>query len=294
MNPADFVHLHVHTQYSLLDGTIRLDNLFKRAKEYQMPAVAMTDHGNIFGAIDFYQHAQKYGIKPIIGCEFYVAPRSRFDKTTHVTGESSHHLLVLAKDLDGYKNLMRLASAGYLEGFYYRPRIDKAILRQHHDGLIGLSACLHGEISDLLLKGNEEGAKNAAGEYMEIFGNENFYLEIMENGLPEQKIANKGLVEISRELSIPLVATNDCHYINREDAEAHEVLLCIQTGKTMEDANRMKFMTDQFYFRSPEKMRQLFKDFPEAIHNTIAIAEKCNLKFEFGNIFLPRFEIEYR
>jgi DNA polymerase-3 subunit alpha len=292
MNPADFVHLHVHTQYSLLDGTIRLDNLFKRAKEYQMPAVAMTDHGNIFGAIDFYQHAQKYGIKPIIGCELYVAPRSRFDKNTHATGESSRHLLVLAKDMDGYKNLMRLVSAGYLEGFYYRPRIDKEILRRHHDGLIGLSACLHGEISDLLLKGNEEGAKKTAGEYSEIFGNGNFYLEIMENGLPEQKIANKGIVGISRELSIPLVATNDCHYINREDSEAHEVLLCIQTGKTMEDANRMKFMTDQFYFRSPEKMRQLFKDFPESIRNTIVIAEKCNLKFDFGSISLPRFEIE--
>jgi DNA polymerase-3 subunit alpha len=292
MNPADFVHLHVHTQYSLLDGTIRLDNLFKRAKEYQMPAVAMTDHGNIFGAIDFYQHAQKYGIKPIIGCELYVAPRSRFDKSTYATGESSHHLLVLAKDMDGYKNLMKLVSAGYLEGFYYRPRIDKEILIQHHDGLIGLSACLHGEISDLLLKGNEDGAKKAAGEYMEIFGNGNFYLEIMENGLPEQKIANKGIMEISRELSIPLVATNDCHYINRDDAEAHEVLLCIQTGKTMEDANRMKFMTDQFYFRSPEKMKQLFKDFPEAIRNTIVIAEKCNLKFDFGNISLPRFEID--
>jgi len=292
MNPTDFVHLHVHTQYSLLDGTIRLDNLFKKAKEYQMPAVAMTDHGNIFGAIDFYQHAQKYGIKPIIGCELYVAPRSRFDKNAYTTGEGSHHLVVLVKDMGGYKNLMKLVSAGYLEGFYYRPRIDKDLLRKHHDGLIGFSACLHGEISDLLLKGNNEEAKRVAGEYREIFGNGNFYLEIMENGLPEQKIANKGIVEISRNLSIPLVATNDCHYINREDAEAHEVLLCIQTGKTMEDTNRMKFMTDQFYFRSPEKMRQLFKDYPEAVNNTIVIAEKCNLKFDFGSISLPKFEID--
>jgi DNA polymerase-3 subunit alpha len=292
MNPADFVHLHVHTQYSLLDGTIRLDNLFKKAKEYQMPAVAMTDHGNIFGAIDFYQHAQKYGIKPIIGCELYVAPRSRFDKNAYTIGEGSHHLLVLVKDMGGYKNLMKLVSAGYLEGFYYRPRIDKDLLRQHHDGLIGFSACLHGEVSDLLLKGNNEEAKRVAGEYREIFGNGNFYLEIMENGLPEQKIANKGIVEISRELSIPLVATNDCHYINREDAEAHEVLLCIQTGKTMEDTNRMKFMTDQFYFRSPEKMKQLFKDYPESVNNTIVVAEQCNLKFDFGIISLPRFEID--
>ena len=292
MNPADFVHLHVHTQYSLLDGTIRLDNLFKKAKEYQMPAVAITDHGNIFGAIDFYQHAQKYGIKPIIGCELYVAPRSRFDKNAYTTGETSHHLLVLVKDMGGYKNLMKLVSAGYLEGFYYRPRIDKDLLRQCHDGLIGFSACLHGEISDLLLKGNNEDALRVAGDYREIFGDGNFYLEIMENGLPEQKIANKGIVEISRKLSLPLVATNDCHYINREDAEAHEVLLCIQTGKTMEDTNRMRFQTDQFYFRSPEKMRQLFKDYPESVNNTMVIAEKCNLKFDFGIISLPRFEID--
>lgn len=291
MNPTDFVHLHVHTQYSLLDGTIRLDNLFKKAKEYQMSAVAMTDHGNIFGAVDFYQHAQKHGIKPVIGCELYIAPGSRFDKSTYASGEGSNHLLVLVRDMDGYRNLMRLVSAGFLEGFYYRPRVDKELLARHHEGLIGMSACLHGEISERLLKGDRAEAKKAAGEYVEIFGNGNFYLEIMENGLPEQKIANKGLVEISRQLSIPLVATNDCHYINREDAEAHEVLLCIQTGKTMEDANRMKFMTDQFYFRSPDTMRQLFRDFPEAIRNTMVIAEKCNLNFDFGIISLPRFEI---
>jgi DNA polymerase-3 subunit alpha len=292
MNSADFVHLHVHTQYSLLDGTIRIDNLFKKAKEYQMPAVAMTDHGNIFGAIDFYQHAQKYGIKPIIGCELYVAPQSRFDKNAHISGESAHHLLVLVKDMHGYKNLMKLVTSGYVEGFYYRPRIDKELLAIHNEGLIGMSACLHGELSNLLLKGKKETARRVAEEYREIFGNGNFYLEIMENGLPEQKIANKGLIDISREFSIPLVATNDCHYINREDAEAHEVLLCIQTGKTIDDADRMKFKTDQFYFRSPDNMKQLFKNIPEAIDNTIAVAEKCNLSFEFGNISLPNFKID--
>ncbi len=292
MKSADFVHLHVHTQYSLLDGTIRLDNLFKKAKEYQMPAVAMTDHGNIFGAIDFYQHAQKYGIKPIVGCELYVAPKSRFDKNTHTSGESSHHLLVLVKDMHGYKNLMQLVTSGYLEGFYYRPRVDKEILRKYNEGLIGMSACLHGEISDLLLKGNKEAARRVAEEYRNIFGNGNFYLEIMENGLPEQRIANVGLIEISRELSIPLVATNDCHYINREDAEAHDVLMCIQTGKTVEDIDRMKFKTDQFYFRSPDSMKQLFKNVPEAIDNTLVIAEKCNLSFDFGNISLPNFKID--
>lgn len=257
-----------------------------------MSAVAMTDHGNIFGAVDFYQQAKKYGIKPIIGCELYVAPKSRFDKNSHTIGENSHHLLVLVKDMHGYKNLMKLVSAGYLEGFYYRPRIDKEILIQYHEGLIGLSACLHGEISDYLLKGNTEDALRVAGEYKEIFGSGNFYLEVMENGLAEQTVANKGIVEIGKQLTIPLVATNDCHYINREDAEAHEVLLCIQTGKTMEDTNRMKFKTDQFYFRSPEKMRQLFKDLPESIDNTIVIADKCNLDFDFGTISLPKFEID--
>jgi DNA polymerase-3 subunit alpha len=291
MDHADFVHLHVHTQYSLLDGTIRLDPLFRRAKEYQMHAIAMTDHGNIFGAIDFYQHAQKYGIKPIIGCEFYVSPRSRFDKNTHGIGESSHHLIVLAKNAQGYKNLMKLTTSGYLEGFYYRPRIDKDILAEHHEGLIGLSACLHGEISDLLLRGNEDAAKRVAHEYQKIFGENDFFLEIMENGLPEQKMANESLIKIGRELSIPVVATNDCHYIDREDAEAHEVLLCIQTGKTLEDVDRMRFGTNQFFFRSPENMKQLFKYIPESIENTLVIAEKCNLSLDFGNLSLPHFEI---
>ncbi|MGZ6274644.1 MAG: PHP domain-containing protein, partial [Syntrophales bacterium] len=247
MKPSNFVHLHVHTQYSLLDGTIRLDNLFKKAKEYQMQAVAMTDHGNIFGAIDFYQHAQKYGIKPIIGCELYVAPKSRFDKNAQAAGEGSHHLLVLVKDRQGYKNLMQLVTAAYLEGFYYRPRVDKELLARYSEGLIALSACLHGEIASLLLKRNKEAASGVASDYKKIFGEDNFYLEIMENGLPEQKTVNGDLIELSRELSIPLVATNDCHYIDREDAEAHEVLLCIQTGKTMDDTDRMKFKTDQFF-----------------------------------------------
>ncbi|MGZ3580102.1 MAG: DNA polymerase III subunit alpha [Syntrophales bacterium] len=291
MKPANFVHLHVHTQYSLLDGTIRLDNLFKKAKEYQMQAVAMTDHGNIFGAIDFYQHAQKYGIKPIIGCELYVAPKSRFDKNAQAAGEGSHHLLVLVKDRQGYKNLMQLVTAAYLEGFYYRPRVDKELLARYSEGLIGLSACLHGEIASLLLKRNKEAASGVANDYKKIFGEDNFYLEIMENGLPEQKTVNGDLIELSRELSIPLVATNDCHYIDREDAEAHEVLLCIQTGKTMDDTDRMKFKTDQFFFRSPEAMNRLFQDIPEAVNNTVVIAERCNLTFDFGSICLPNFEV---
>lgn len=292
MKHADFVHLHVHTQYSLLDGTIRLGDLFKKAKEYQMPAIAMTDHGNIFGAIDFYQQAYKYGIKPIIGCELYVAPKSRFDKTSSSIGESSRHLVVLAKNMQGYKNLMKLTSAGYLEGFYYRPRVDKDLLRAHHEGLIATSACLHGEIAAFLLKGDHNAAEKSAQEYREIFGDDNFYLEIMENGLPEQQLANQGILEISRKLSLPVVATNDCHYLRADDAEAHEVLLCIQTGKTLDQPDRMRFETNHFYLKSPEEMRRLFSYCPEAIDNTVHIAEKCNLSFEFGQFFLPHFKLE--
>jgi DNA polymerase-3 subunit alpha len=291
MEQSDFVHLHVHSQYSLLDGTIRFDPLFRKAKDYKMQAVAITDHGNIFGIIDFYQHALRYGIKPIIGCEMYVAPKSRFDKNAYLAGQSAHHLILLVKNMEGYKNLMKLTTSGYLEGFYYRPRIDKEILLQHHEGLICLSACLHGEISSLILKGDLEGAKGVAYEYRNIFGDGNFYLEIMENGLPEQTTANQGLIQIAKELSIPLVATNDCHYINQEDAEAHEVLLCIQTGKTLEDKDRMRFTTDQFFFKTPELMKQLFSYAPYAIKNTSIIAEKCNLELEFGRIILPNFEI---
>src|SRR3990172_6996235 len=291
MKHADFVHLHVHTQYSLLDGTIRLDDLFKKAREYKMPAVAMTDHGNMFGAIDFYQRAYKYGIKPIIGCELYVAPHGRFDKSASPTGETARHLLVLVKNMQGYKNLMILTSAGYLEGFYYRPRVDKDILAEHHEGLIATSACLHGEIADHIMKGNMNAAIKAAEEYREIFGEKNFFLELMENGLPEQKKVNESLLEISRKLSIPPVATNDCHYLNQQDREAHEVLLCIQTGKTIEDTDRMRFATDEFYFKSPENMTHAFNYCKEAVDNTISIAERCNLQLEFGKIYLPRFDI---
>ena len=292
MKHSEFVHLHVHTQYSLLDGMIRLDDLFKKAREYKMPAIAITDHGNMFGAIDFYQHAYKHGIKPIIGCELYVAPQSRFDKTPSSAGESTRHLIVLVKNMQGYKNLMKLTSAAYLEGFYYRPRVDKELLKECHEGLIASSACLHSEIAGLIMQGNMEEAKKAAINYQEIFGEGNFYLEIMENGIPEQKIANAGLIEISKELSIPLVATNDCHYLERDHAEAHDVLLCIQTGKTIKDTDRMHLSTDQFYFRSPEEMHQLFSLTPEALSNTVSIAEKCNLSLEFGKFYLPDFEIK--
>jgi len=290
MQHADFVHLHVHTQYSLLDGAIRLDDLFKKAGEYKMPAVAITDHGNMYGAIDFYQKAYHCGIKPIIGCELYVAPQSRFEKNPRQA--SSHHLVTLVKNIQGYKNLMKLTTAGYLEGFYYRPRVDKEILSRYSEGLIGMSACLNGEISSLVLNGNQEEAKKVAGEYREIYGEDNFYLEIMENGLPDQERANTVLIKIGRELSIPLVATNDCHYLNREDAKAHDILLCIQTGKTIDDADRMKLGTDQFYLKSPSEMKQAFDYCPDAIDNTVKIAERCNLTLNLKDTFLPHFEID--
>jgi len=292
MQHSDFVHLHVHTQYSLLDGAIRLNDLFEAARNFKMPAVAITDHGNMFGAIDFYQKALNYGIKPIIGCELYVTMGSRFDRGTSDSGDTPRHLVVLARNMEGYRNLMKLTSSGYLEGFYYRPRVDKQLLAECSGGLIGMSACLNGEVASCILSGTRSGAERAAAEYRDIFGEGNFYLELMENGLPEQKEANEGLVEVGRKLNIPLVATNDCHYLRRENAEAHEILLCIQTGKTIDDPNRMRFKTDQFYFKSPEEMKQNFSYAPEAIENTIAISERCNLTLDFDQIFLPHFELD--
>ena len=290
MKHSNFVHLHLHTQYSLLDGMIRLEDLFKKAREYKMPAVAITDHGNMYGAIDFHKQAFDHGVKPIIGCELYVAPHKLTDRTA---GERSNHLIVLVKNMQGYKNLMKLTTAAWLQGFYYRPRVDKDLLKECNEGLVASSACLHGEIAELILQGNIEAAKKAAMHYQEIFGEGNFYLEIMENGIPDQKIANAGLIEISKELSIPLIATNDCHYLDREHSEAHDVLLCIQTGKTIKDKDRMSLSTDQFYFRSPEEMHQLFSETPEALSNTVSIAEKCNFTpVEKGKFYLPNFTVK--
>jgi len=257
-----------------------------------MPAVAVTDHGNMFGAIDFYQQALKFNIKPILGCELYIAPFSRHDKTSRHGLDNANHLVVLAKNLTGYQNLMRLTSIGYLEGFYYRPRIDKEVLRKYHDGLLGLSACLHGEVAGKLLRGNLDEAEEAAREYHDIFGPGNFYLEIMENGLAEQKTVNRQLIDLGQKLNIGMVATNDCHYLTHDAADAHDVLLCIQTGKTVQDKDRMKFSTDQLYLRSQEEMAELFKDLPEALENTLHIAESCKVELDFGRFFLPNFEIE--
>ena len=290
MQHSNFIHLHLHTQYSLLDGAIRHDDLFSLAREYKMSALAMTDHGNMFGAIEFYEKAQHYGIKPIIGCEVYVAPESRFDKGRDSgTTEASFHLILLVKNIKGYKNLCRLVTSAYLEGFYYRPRVDKELLRAHNEGLIALSSCLHGEVPYLLNSGNKEKALKVAEEYKAIFDNNRFFLELQDNKLPEQKRVNEGLLEISKRLNIPLVATNDCHYLRREEAKAHDMLLCIQTGKTVNTADRLKFKTDEFYFKSPQEMEASFSAYPEAVRNTIEIAERCNLELKLKEYHLPVF-----
>jgi len=290
MQHSNFIHLHLHTQYSLLDGAIRHDDLFSLAREYKMSALAMTDHGNMFGAIEFYEKAQHYGIKPIVGCEVYVAPESRFDKGRDSgTTEASFHLILLVKNIKGYKNLCRLVTSAYLEGFYYRPRVDKELLRAHNEGLIALSSCLHGEVPYLLNSGNKEKALKVAEEYKAIFDNNRFFLELQDNKLPEQKKVNEGLLEISKRLNIPVVATNDCHYLRREEAKAHDMLLCIQTGKTVNTADRLKFKTDEFYFKSPQEMEASFSAYPEAVRNTIEIAERCNLELKLKEYHLPVF-----
>ncbi len=279
MHHAPFVHLHVHTQYSLLDGANRIGDLVERAREFRMPAIAITDHGNMFGAIEFYLKAQAAGVKPIIGCEVYVAPSSRHDKSGAASsGDASGHLILLCKNQIGYRNLCKLVSTAYQEGFYYKPRIDWDLLATHNDGLIALTSCLGGEIPSLLNQGRTEQARKRAGEMAQVFDRDRLYLELQENHIPEQATVNKGLIELSRELGLPLVATNDCHYLRREDAFAHEVLLCIQTGKTMDDPSRMRFANHEFYVKSPAEMAELFKAVPEALANTVTIAERCNLE----------------
>lgn len=290
MPHSEFIHLHLHTQFSLLDGACRIPELLNLATQYKMDSLAITDHGNMFGAIEFYQEAQKAGIKPIIGCEVYVAPKSRLDKTSNSIEDASFHLILLARDETGYHNLMKLVSIGYLEGFYYRPRIDKEILSQLSSGLIGLSACLKGEIPVLLQQKRFNDALKAADTYQNIFGKYNFYLELQANSIPEQKIVNEGLIKISREISLPLVATNDVHYLHKEHATSHEALLCIQTQTTLSDPNRMRFQTDEFYFRAPQEMMSIFSDFPEAIKNTREIAQRCNLELDFKKVHLPKYE----
>jgi DNA polymerase-3 subunit alpha len=283
MHHANFVHLHVHSQYSLLDGAIRIDDLVERAKQYRMPAMAITDHGNMFGAIEFYSKAHAAGIKPIIGCEVYVAPGSRHDKGgAGNAGDAAGHLILLCKNQTGYRNLCRLISKAYQEGFYYRPRIDWEILEEYNDGLIALTSCLGGEIPTLISRNRHAEARTRLTEMSRVFDRNRLYLELQQNFIPEQGVVNQTLKEFSGELGLPLVATNDCHYLARQDAFAHEVLLCIQTGKTMDDPSRMRFANDEFYVKTPEEMAELFKDTPEAISNTLEIAERCNLELQIG------------
>lgn len=285
----DFVHLHIHSEFSLLDGANRIKDLPVRAKELGMKAMAITDHGVMYGAIDFYKACQKEGIKPIIGCEVYVAPRSRFDKEPNVDNHYNH-LILLAKNSQGYQNLSKLVSLGFVDGYYYKPRIDLEILEEYHEGLICLSACLAGSVNQALLNGNEEKAEEIALWHKRVFGDD-YYLEIQHNGIKEQVLANQKLVALARKLAIPLVATNDAHYLKREDAYNHEVLLCIQTGKRMSDEDRMRFETDELYVKSPEEMADYFSAFPDAIENTVKIADKCNVEFEFGHTILPNYDV---
>ncbi len=291
MEHSNFVHLHVHSQYSLLDGAIRFEEALELARQYRMPALALTDHGNMFGIIEFYQMAIKHGIKPIVGCEVYVAPGSRLEKKAMGEGEGVYHLTLLVKNRAGYFNLIKLVSLGYLEGFYYKPRVDKEILSRYHEGLIALSGCLKGEIAAHAGRGEMKKALQSAEEYGKIFDHGRFFVEIQKNGVENQLTLNNRLMEIAQQRSLPIVATNDCHYLRRKDAKAHEVLLCIQTGKTLSDNNRMKFSSDDFYFRSPEEMGDLFSEVPEALTHTMEIAEQCNLELKFEEKHIPNISV---
>ena len=284
-----FTHLHVHTEYSLLDGACRIDKLMARVRELGMDSIAITDHGVMFGAVRFFEEAQKAGIKPIIGCECYVAPRTRFDKDPQ-KDRHQHHLVLLAKNETGYRNLIKMVSLGYKEGYYYKPRIDHELLKKHHEGLVCLSACLAGKVQHELLENNYEAAKEEAAWFKDLFG-EDYYLELQDQGLEEEIGVNEGLRRLSAELGIKMVATNDVHYINQEDAKAHDVLLCIGTKNFLSETDRLTFPNDQFYLKSEDEMRRIFSDVQEAIDNTQEIVGKCNFEFEFGYYHIPKFQV---
>jgi DNA polymerase-3 subunit alpha len=287
---SGFVHLHNHSEYSLLDGASRVKDMVKKAVELEMPALAITDHGVLYGIIEFYREAKKQGVKPIIGCEVYVAPRSRLDREARVDSDP-YHLVLLCKNEQGYRNLVQLVSRAYLEGFYYKPRVDRELLESHAEGLIAMTACLAGEIPQCLLRGRYEEARDTALYYERLFGPGNFYLELQDHGLAEEKQVCQGLRRLSEETGIPLVASNDFHYIQRSDAEIHDVLLCIQTGSVISDEKRMRFSGSEFYMKSAREMQELFADNPEALSNTLRIAEACNLDFSFGEFHLPAYEL---
>jgi len=287
MKHSDFVHLHLHTEYSLLDGACRISDAVEKAHACKMPAIAMTDHGNMYGAVEFYKTASEAGLKPIIGCESYIAPGSRLEKKSSSARDAAFHLILLAKDETGYKNLVKLISAAHLEGFYYKPRIDKEILAQHAKGLIGFTSCLKGEVPNKIKDDQLHQAKAALDEYRHIFEPGDFYVELQNHGIPEQKKVNRVLIDWAKEFSLPLVATNDVHYVEREHWEAHDCLICLGTQSLVSDEKRMRYVREQFYLRTPEEMHELFAEVPEALKNTLAVAEKCNLRMEFGKLRFP-------
>src|SRR5438552_2390974 len=292
MQHSEFVHLHVHSEYSLLDGAAQLEKLVQRAKDLRFPAIALTDHGNLFGAIDFYLAAQKAGVKPIVGCELYVAPGSRRERGSQDGGyEGANHLTVLVRNRAGYRNLVKLVSKAYLEGFYYKPRVDRELLAQHADGLVVLSGCLNSEVSRLLSQAELGKATQIAGWYQEVFGRDYYFMEVQSHGLEPQRGVTADTLAIAKAIGAPIVATNDSHYLEAGDARAHEALLCIQTGTTLSDANRFRFSTQEFYMKSAEEMARVFAELPEACRNTLAVAERCNLTLDFGTFHLPRYVV---
>lgn len=286
-----FTHLHVHTEYSLLDGSGKIEEITARAKELGMDSLAITDHGVMYGVIDFYRAARNVGIKPILGCEVYVAPGSRFEKEPGISDDRYYHLILLAENNTGYANLMKIVSKGFVDGFYYKPRVDYEVLEEYSEGIICLSACLAGEVQKLLARNLYEEACKAALKYEAIFGKGNYFLELQDHGIPTQKLVNRLLVRMSRELNIELVATNDVHYTYEDDAEAHDILLCIQTGKKVNDEDRMRYEGGQYYLKSEEEMRELFSYAPQALDNTHKIAKRCNVEIEFGVTKLPKYDV---
>src|SRR3954470_163002 len=287
---VDFVHLHLHTEYSLLDGASRLDKLAERAHELKFRALSITDHGVLYGAIDFYQAVRAKGIKPIIGCEVYVAPGSRLEKKSSTGGKDVYnHLVLLAKDEKGYQNLVKLVSDAHLRGYYYKPRIDKEILQQHSEGLIALSGCLASEIPEAITNDQHDRARNAIDWFKQTLGPENFYLELQNHGIPEQAKVNRHLIPWAKEFGLKLVATNDVHYVEKGNSHAHDCLFCIGTQTQLADTKRMKYTPEQFYLRSAEEMKARFSETPEAVVNTLEVAEKCNLEIEFNKLHFPVF-----
>ena len=287
---SNFVHLHTHTKYSLLDGACHIDALLDKVKELGMDAVAITDHGNMYGTVEFYEKARKRGIKPVLGCEVYTAPGGRLNKSGRADAEPGH-LVLLAENNTGWHNLLKIVSAGFVDGFYYKPRIDTEILKQHSEGIICLSACLAGDIPRSINEGNVEKARRFVQEYIDIFGKENFFIELQDHGIEEQRLVNPHLITLAKEFDLQMVVTNDIHYVEKSDSEMQDILLCVQTGKKVTDEDRMHFSTEEFYVKSPEEMAMLFPNLPQACENTAKIAERCNVELDMGTFHLPKYDV---